>query len=117
MNARLIHISIAARETVPISSEQVLAVIEKYSLDWMTYAAGNYVIWTQVELAHWTAMFRQVPNMENGYFLIVPIDPNAPIEGWLPQYCWDWMFKFRPHTPLPPSSFDPNFMKGLLGGG
>jgi hypothetical protein len=101
-SARLLHITFAAGSGPVADQSLVQYVIDTNAVDWMRYATYSYIIWTQMELAAWTALLRTIPNMENGYFFICAIDPEAPIEGFLPKWSWDWLFKYRGHSPAPP---------------
>lgn len=101
-SARLLHITFATGSGDQPDQNVVQYVIDMNAVDWMRYASYSYIVWTQVELASWTAIFRTIPNMDNSYFFISAIDPESPVEGWLPPWAWDWIFKYRAHSPKPP---------------
>jgi len=100
MNARLISLTVAAKPGYPVDVELIKKLLNAHALDWMSCIAGSFLLWTHLEIAVWARALQEIPNVENGYFILIPVDPNAPIEGWYPQWAWDWIFKHRPHTPL-----------------
>jgi len=103
VQARLVHITFALG-TPPADQLAVHKVIDDNALDWMRYISNCYLIWTHIELASWTNLLKTVPNMENEFFLISSVDPNSPIDGWLPKWAWDWFKKYRGIHPPPPWS-------------
>jgi hypothetical protein len=102
VQVRLIHISFAFGK--PTADLQAIRnLIDYHSVDWANYISNCYLVWTQIELASWTALLRTIPNMEAGYFFISAIDPYSPVEGWLPQWAWNWVQKYRTLYAPPPS--------------
>jgi len=103
---RLIHISFAMG-TPPADLYAVHNLIDRHAVDWMHYISNCYLVWTQIELATWTGMLRTVPHMEAAYFFISAIDPQAPVEGWLPPWAWQWFQKYRTLYAPPPAADQP----------
>lgn len=104
---RLVHITFGAGAGAPIDVKAVEEALRANVVDWMHYLTNCYVVWTYVELASLTNALRGVPNMEKGYFFITAIDPESPLEGWLPPWAWDWLHKFRHHHASAPSLQQP----------
>lgn len=121
MTPRLVHLSFASRSGIPVDLAAVRSMVETHAMDWANYASGSYILWTHLELAYWTSILRTIPNMESGYIFLCQIDPLAPVEGWLPDWAWQWIFKYRPHTPPPdaprpnPPELGPLDFSGLFG--
>jgi hypothetical protein len=92
--SRLLHVSFSVG-TPPGAVTDIHRVINDNAIDWAHYISNCYLIWTQIELATWTNILRTVPNMDTGNFFICAIDPNSPIEGWLPKWAWEWLLQYR----------------------
>ena len=88
---RLVHIGFMPQGT-PINGfnfDSVKDKIEANAIDWVRYSGVCYLVWTHLELAHWTSIFETVPNMRSTNLFICAIDPNSPVEGWLPEWAWN----------------------------
>jgi hypothetical protein len=104
MSTRLLHIgfSFPLGEGYQDTLGRLQEIIAANAIDWMRYTSTNYIVWSHLELAHWSNLLRPTPGMESSVMFICAIDPTAPVEGWIQESLWKWVFKYRPHTPAPP---------------
>ena len=101
-NGRLLHIGFHYQ--LPMSDTKVLeGVVTAYAEDWIRYSSHCYLVWTQHEPDVWANALLAVPHVNQSLFLVLTVDLNRSLQGWLPRWIWEWVYKYTPgYEQLPP---------------
>jgi hypothetical protein len=93
-------------------------VITAYAADWLRYSPQCYLVWSEHVPLEIEKALAAIPNAQGGScFFIGTIDQHGGAGGSLPQWAWEWIFKyihdppemsspparlgFSPSTPMP----------------
>jgi hypothetical protein len=75
------------------------SVLTQYG-DMYRYAAQNYVLFTDADLAHLSTQIRALPGFQAVYILLVELPGLDPLKcnGWMDPRFWKWLK--GDHTPF-----------------
>ncbi len=93
--SRFVHLGLNPRTLLPRDTHNKIEnYLNAVAIDWYRYAAQNYVLWTNKDLASLTRELTQLPDLQNFYFLATEFSrPQA--NGMMPQVFWEWLSKVR----------------------
>lgn len=71
--------------------ESVFSVLAE---DWIRYSNNCWIAWTKHDPEIWLKALHQRLN-QNDQVLILEITQDQNIQGMLPQWIWNWLYKRR----------------------
>jgi hypothetical protein len=77
----------------PVPLDQVMAVFDQHSGDWMRWRATYWIVWTDKPAVEWYNLLSKFMTQDDHIF-ICRLD-FSDWYGWAPANMWEWMQRPR----------------------
>jgi len=86
----MLHVTFTFHAPVNVDD---LAGLFNSATDWYRYAPNCWLLWTHANAETWYNHLK--PHLADpDYLLIIQLNPQVIMRGWLPKGAWEWMGKY-----------------------